>query len=140
MLNRKFKTAFKTVVAVFVIAAICGISMYGYLQLKQKEDAEVNYNFISEVERAKRATKDPCARVFYEFVFPTDLRNKATLVLMGREISPEDEPSGFMLRNHSDGRIELWTLMPAVQGFPTSSPWIKVGEKFSPEDPACRGK
>lgn len=117
-------------------------------QTKQNEQRKritrLLQQFDGEVARAKRATSDPCASVFYELVTPpAETQYTPVLVMMGNEVSSTNsplDPSSFQLRSVG-GRVELWTSFIAAQRYGEASrTWTKIGEKFAPDSKECKIK
>lgn len=93
--------------------------------------------FLARIDKAKQETADPCNMKFYELVLASSGR-ATRLVMMGRELPYGDEslgPSFYFLKSNGD-RVELWERVMNNARYGIE----KVGEKYSPDSPACQGK
>jgi hypothetical protein len=127
-------------------------------QQRQREEArrktflQFQQEFQREIERAKRATADPCTTTFVDYITPppNNLQFMPRLVLMGQEIFLERnvQPSERMWRMNYQlvprgDRVELWQTQWMGTETPPPGQNIlrqKLGEKFSSDSPKCRGK
>ncbi len=109
-------------------------------EAREQEIERLKEQFQQEIERAKLATFEPCASVFYEFVMPpAGVSGTAKLIMMGKEIDYISlDPSSYKLLP-KENRVELWASSIAAQRYGESSrTWFKISEKFSPESPTCK--
>lgn len=138
---KRFALENRFVVTLLLITGFM-LVMGGMSMLVRKEDNDAarrrtrhEQTFQQDIERAKRATGDPCATVFYEYVMPpAGLGGKPALVMMGQEISISFDPSAYFLWPKGDS-VELWINFP-----PPTGDDRRLGEKFAPDSTKCKDK
>ncbi len=143
-----------TIIIVFVcvlVGFIVAVVWNGVNGAKREKEARLTRNmleqrFQQDIDRAKRATADPCATVPFDFAKPAaEIGESTKLFIFGNEIpfsAGSFDPAMYQFRPNKD-RTELWVNVIAAQRYGEAShTWMKIGEKIWPPDnnPACKGK